>query len=776
MDRTGRSGRCLAVLMAVVFAKAALAAPPAGYQLSFSDEFNGTAIDQTVWRVLDSRPNVSVGGGVADFTTVEISPGVYQEGWIDTRLFRQRYGFYEARFRIGNKSGLNNAFWLNTPTEWADADNTHDRLEIDINEAHFPDPVSRDFTCGIHSWETGAKQSHGGTGIDVGDLSTGFNLFQLEWRTDNSLVFSLNGTARYTLAATDFEEANNTIPVEVLFSTKVLTGGFAGTIDPNVGGTKMSVDYVRVYDEPGFIGATSGNWGTGTNWGDGDWERAGEAALFNRATPNTTITVAGADKQAREILFDNASVPALTFVPRADFPSAILRLGLNRTAGITINEDVVNSQTFSIPIVAEGNLTLSNFASAAGVELNINNAVSGVGVDRQLTVFTTNTVNVSGAIASSIAAVQKFQTGTARLAGANEYTGQTLIKQGTLTIASPTALGAATAGTIVSSGATLGLSGGFTYARAEGLRIIGVGVAPRTGAIELLDASTVSIEAMPIVLDGSATVSTPQAGGRVRLGSVTIGAGQTLTFTGAGTTEVNGAIGGGGRFVSTGTGKVSIGSASVIAGQVRVVNGGTLEIRSDAIHFQSDFDMTGSKLDLLDNGLVLNKSSDNALPDIRGEVRNGFDGGTWRGNGIVTSLSGTGGLVIGFADNAVLGLSSFLGIAVNSDSLLLRAVRTGDTNLDGVVNMVDLVAMGANYNMSSKTWTDGDMNYDLTVNYPDLFLLTRNFQGPVDFGALQSFSATFRADVTRATAVIPEPGAVAMLLPGLLVLGRRGRR
>ncbi len=758
-----------------------LASPPAGYELTFADEFNGAAIDTNVWRILPSRPNVSIVNGNAEFLTVELTPpngstpGTYQEGWIDTINFRQVYGYYEVRMRIGDKSGLNNAFWLNTPTELANADNTHDRLEIDIIEAHYPDPVSRDYTNSVKSWETGSAQGHGGTSFDVGDLSANFNTYAVEWRTDNSVNFILNGTVRNTVSAVAMRAARNTIPLEVILSSKVLFDGFAGTVDPNVGGTKMIVDYVRVYDQPGFIGTTSNNWGTGTNWGDGDWDRTEQAALFNRAVPHSTIAVAGVDKLARDIVFDNPTVPALTFIPRSDFPSAILRLGRNDVGGITINEDVVNSQTFNIPIAAQGDLTLSNFASSPNVKLIVNSPIRGEGANRELTFLTTSDIDINGPIESTIAVVQKYLTGSTRLAGDNNHTGQTLIKRGTLNIASPTALGNASAGTIVSSGATLGLSGGFTYNRAEPLQISGSGAPNRTGAIERLDASNVSIESMPITLAANATVSNPFNAGSLNLGAVNIPGGFTLTFTGSGTTEVNGNITGSGRFVSTGTGTVSIGSAGVVAGEVRFINGGTLQLRSDIVDFQSTFRIENSKVDLLDNAFILNDTlPGNDIATVRGMVRTGFNNGAMNGNGILTSLTSSN-LVIGFADNAVLGLSSFLGVPVNANHVLVRATRTGDTNLDGFVNFIDLLALARNYNANARTWTDGDFNYDLRVDFADLLALARNYGSSLTSQELASLPADFQNDFARALAVVPEPAILSTLTASILLLRRQRR-
>ena len=50
---------------------------------------------------------------------------------------KQEFGFFEARYRVRDISGLNNAFWITTDT-----------FEIDIAEVHYPNYIG----CTIHNW------------------------------------------------------------------------------------------------------------------------------------------------------------------------------------------------------------------------------------------------------------------------------------------------------------------------------------------------------------------------------------------------------------------------------------------------------------------------------------------------------------------------------------------------------------------------------------------------------------------------------------------------
>lgn len=176
----------------------------------------------------------------------------------------------------------------------------------------------------------------------------------------------------------------------------------------------------------------------------------------------------------------------------------------------------------------------------------------------------------------------------------------------------------------------------------------------------------------------------------------------------------------------------------------------------------------GSKLDLADNDAIVNYTTPSPSPiqSIRQHIAHAYTGGAWTGDGITTSM-GTTTRGLGYGDNSLLGYTSFGGYAVDSDSVLIKFTFYGDANLDGVVNLRDLV-MFANGWQTGSLWTEGDFNYDGLVDALDLGLLARNWQSG------DNAPLGVALDQVEISAVVPEPmGSMSLALAGMLLLRRR---
>jgi fibronectin-binding autotransporter adhesin len=136
--------------------------------------------------------------------------------------------------------------------------------------------------------------------------------------------------------------------------------------------------------------------------------------------------------------------------------------GFTKSGAGTLVLTADNTFTGGVTLSA-GTLQIGNGSSAGTVAGAIAN-------NSALVVNRTGSSTLGGVISGS-GSVTHSGSGTLTLSGNNNYEGATSISAGTVVVTRDNALGTAAAGTTVSSGATLALSGGFAYGTAEALTL-----------------------------------------------------------------------------------------------------------------------------------------------------------------------------------------------------------------------------------------------------------------------------------------------------------------
>lgn len=89
-------------------------------------------------------------------------------------------------------------------------------------------------------------------------------------------------------------------------------------------------------------------------------------------------------------------------------------------------------------------------------------------------------------------------------------------------------------------------------------------------------------------------------------------------------------------------------------------------------------------------------------------------------------------------------------LVVACESSLATLHTMGDVNMDGVINLADITIIGANYNTSGKTTTQGNVNGDASgdVNFADLLIAAQNYGKRVcTLPPGTACEATLRADL-----------------------------
>jgi autotransporter-associated beta strand protein len=324
----------------------------------------------------------------------------------------------------------------------------------------------------------------------------------------------------------------------------------------------------------------------------------------------------------------------------------------------------------------------------------------------------------------------KTGAGILKLAGVNNYTGNTTVSAGTLQAVKPGALpGYATSGTVsVASGATLAVNAGGTGEWAVS------DIATARASVTFASGSALGIDtsnaAAPVVYD------------QVLPGPV------GLTKLGAGTLKLTAANTYTGPTVLNGSGSVVLGSD---AWAPVLTNAGGAVVNGDKLVF--DYTGTTSPAGTVVSLLKSSHDSSN-FRDAAQQIR--------------TTIAADATHGLGYYDDG--------------GASLLTVLYTwyGDANLDGKVNADDYALTDRGMARGGTKWVSGDFNYDGVVNGDDYLLLDTSFVqsgGALSPDLLASRAARFGdAYVSQLIAAVPEPGSLCLLGLGATVALTRRRR
>jgi len=190
-------------------------------------------------------------------------------------------------------------------------------------------------------------------------------------------------------------------------------------------------------------------------------------------------------------------------------------------------------------------------------------------------------------------------------------------------------------------------------------------------------------------------------------------------------------------------------------------NGGRV-LRTSALLISSD-----STLNLNDNALILDYSGVTPMTDVLARIVEGR-GGSPAGIYSAQANASGGALALGIAEASdVLGLTGsqtglFTGQTVDATTVLVKYTLIGDANLDGRVDFDDLVRLAQHYNMTGRTWADGDFTGDGKVDFNDLVKLAQNYNASVPGTAPASPAPLF---TTAFAAAFAPPAPTPSLRP-----------
>ncbi len=397
----------------------------------------------------------------------------------------------------------------------------------------------------------------------------------------------------------------------------------------------------------------------------------------------------------------------------------------------------------------------SNVSIASGATLDLNNTSQQIGSlsgpagslitlgTGQLTFSSANNSSFAGNISGSGGSLLKAGISTLTLNGTNTYTGNTTINTGELDV------GGSLAGT------NINVATGSTFA------VLSTGSV--SGSPNLLANGTVNFNA-PSVSVGTLNGS----GGAITLNTTTLTVNTGGSFTGKLTSNgTSGSLTVNAPLVTDG---VQLNALTLNANQQIRTNGtstGTSFI--NALNLAGSLGAWTSGLDLTNNKLIvedpLTKST--TITQLQDQVVFG----TTHTAGVYTSTVLPANMTLAVIDNAVTGLATFGGLAVDSNSVLVGAELVGDTNIDGKVDLSDLNTVLNNLGSTTSAWTSGNFDHAATIDLTDLNDVLNNL-------GLTNANASSWVSGTSAISATPEPASLSLLggAAAALFIRRRSAR
>lgn len=221
-----------------------------GYELVWSDEFGGTALDLGKWEyrglgprrdAVNVKDTVRLDGEGHLILTTERRGEEYHTAMIATQgKFETTFGYFEARVKLQEQLGHWSAFWLQSPSLGKPlGDPATAGTEIDIFEY-----LRKDGNRVHHNlhWDGyGEHHKHSGHTAAVEGLGASWHTVGLLW-TESEYVFYVDGqeTWRSSEGVSQRDEY-------IILSLEV--GTWAGDIAEATLPDHLYVDYVRVYQK-----------------------------------------------------------------------------------------------------------------------------------------------------------------------------------------------------------------------------------------------------------------------------------------------------------------------------------------------------------------------------------------------------------------------------------------------------------------------------------------------------------------------------------------------
>jgi len=218
------------------------------WALVWSDEFDGTAIDESKWEVLGDwerrdgwwmQENTSLDGEGNLVIRIDWDGARFTDGGVQTRgRFEHSFGYYEARCEFHEQPGHWPAFWIMGNTVGTVGNEGRDGTEIDIMEKAW---LEERINHALHWDGYGDDHQADSIQVDFPGLNEGWHTFGLHW-SETEYVFYIDGVETWRTSSGGVSQ----VPEYIMITDEI--GDWAGDINDAALPDFFRVDYVRVYD------------------------------------------------------------------------------------------------------------------------------------------------------------------------------------------------------------------------------------------------------------------------------------------------------------------------------------------------------------------------------------------------------------------------------------------------------------------------------------------------------------------------------------------------
>jgi len=238
-------------LLSTLAPRPALAEPPAGYKLAWSDEFEGKAVDASKWVYrTDSKmwsaqkpENVTVAEGKLRLNVKKEEAGDKHytgAGLISKQAFK--YGYYESKFKVPPGAGWHTSFWMMRHDGQGGTDPKATVQELDVCENDSVKLTS--YGVNVHQWNPKPHKTFGNKVVKTPDLSADFHVWGCEF-TPEFVKYYFDGKLVQTVDATKFPHGEQHIWLTTIASSL----GGAKKVDDTQLPAAAEYEYVRFYEK-----------------------------------------------------------------------------------------------------------------------------------------------------------------------------------------------------------------------------------------------------------------------------------------------------------------------------------------------------------------------------------------------------------------------------------------------------------------------------------------------------------------------------------------------